>query len=280
MVFLMFTFDSDHLTDKFLSMTFCSLLKTGICMSYPKVFFTEDRTFDCECDILVVKVEENVPKDIYCKGSNKAKIVLYATDPLKGFDRFISYYIQNNKPKNEKECRLSTLEMGFNENIYFVSDEIYFLNSHMRFELVNTGVVETKSSLDSNKFNRKLIKRISEYGELLGCKILSSTNWITGTFPNHFFHFSSEPKPKNLDGFLKKDSQSPDKSFQNSKDFSENKCATVSSSAPSYSGKRIKRKLLTLKSDDYSNADKIVKTKCLQKFPNNHFYTQNNSYRG
>lgn len=93
MFFDMFTFKSDYLEEKTLSLEHCMLVASTLPKAFPTVFFTRNISCDRECEIMVVEVFKKENFDCRIRNKN-AKTVIITTTPLASLDFFISSGMQ------------------------------------------------------------------------------------------------------------------------------------------------------------------------------------------
>lgn len=316
MDYLLFTFDSDYMKSNFIALNFCSLLKTKLGMKCPKVFFTKNCDLDCECDIMVLEVENIKTSEVYRNKHKLAKIVLLTNDPLAGFDKFIAFLLKEGKLGNNmmgngensgtsgnSEFDESFVLTPYVNEVYLASDNIYKLNEENVFVKLKKEM-EIENSDKNVAKSTGFFKKITDYGGFLGCKILSGTNWITGSFQDQFFPCDSSSQITTVEsdlcssysfgdfeGFSRSSLQSVSCSFRqeykksniqfdhDSFDRSNNaRIKNVSSSAPIIFKKSKKHRSMFLNSVDYSGSPKICKSRYNYKFRDHMFFSQNSFY--
>lgn len=131
----MFTFDSDYLKEKILTLESCVLLSSKMHSKYPRVFFTRDLNNDKECEIMVIEVFKKESIDMARK-KKKAKTLLVTTTPLASFDYFVSsgmdceYVVMDQErileisQDNEKEEYNKMEQLSSNESVTAVNNGI------------------------------------------------------------------------------------------------------------------------------------------------------------
>lgn len=93
MTFHMFTFKSDYLQERILSLENCVLLTSKLTKTFPTVFFTRDINCESECEIMVVEIFKKESFDPRMRIKN-AKTIIVTTTPLASFDYFVNSGMQ------------------------------------------------------------------------------------------------------------------------------------------------------------------------------------------
>ncbi|ELA41158.1 uncharacterized protein VICG_01757 [Vittaforma corneae ATCC 50505] len=159
MVFFLYTFSSDYLKERFISMENCSLLSSSLPKAMPKIFFTRDLHKDCECEILVV---ETLKKDIraYKRTQKLAKTVLITATPFTSLDAFLSLGI------NCKLVCMSKEEVLFSTASSLLQEE------------------ETEIQRFSRNFGIEKSHELGMFSSLLDVGMLKKRLWLIGSIKN------------------------------------------------------------------------------------------------
>lgn len=162
MLFHTFVFDSDYLEAKLISLENCCLLSTKLPMKHPKVFFSRNPFFDCQCEILVIEVggEDDLAK--FRRTQKQAKTVLVAVDALSGLDTFLGLGRKCSTALVDANNTLVEIEGG--EDASQASD----IASGLPQFIAECGITDVVNSW--------------ECGSSLDSRVLRKTSWLVGTF--------------------------------------------------------------------------------------------------
>lgn len=158
MQFHTFVFDSDYLEAGLISLENCCLLSTRIPMKHPRVFFSRNPSFDCQCEVLVIEVQEDGLAN-FKRTQKEAKTVIAAIDAFSALDAFLGL---------GKKCATVLIDSGNavvrieGEDMNHRSDDVSELPSFAE----ECGVTDAVNPCEN--------------GSLLDSGLLRRTSWLTG----------------------------------------------------------------------------------------------------
>lgn len=179
MQFHTFVFDSDYLETRLISLENCCLLSTRLPMKHPRVFFSRNPSFDCQCEILAIEVSDRDGLAKFRRTQKEARTVLVAIDALSGLDAFIGL---------GKRC--STVLLDANNTIVEIegeeTDQAFGAMSELPKFAMECGITDVVGPWVG--------------GSSLDSRVLKKTSWLTRTFVSRKV-FQSEEEEASLSSF-------------------------------------------------------------------------------
>lgn len=215
MNFVTFLYDSDYLTKRFISLDNCCLLSTGIPMKHPKVFFTQNLSYDTSCDILVIQCVSLESFKEFKRCQMLARTVILTLEPFIALDQFINYYSKNaskselevsnnsditsyqdfkknairNSKINQIKLKRSQLQESFPIKTFLIHSDIYNVMPNSKFVNVfdRTILFSSESELQMPAFGYNLsAKPFKKINTIPGCEIINRNCWVTGKINSIF----------------------------------------------------------------------------------------------